>query len=115
MTDKLLTEHHLEFLRLKGGCTGPSESTHVKMPHCWKSNVTAQIIIPKGIITIKLMNCIHCLQYHECDCVFMFFSSAALLSFSMKNKIPLNYMIVEVGYKIIILLLTLKAPRRKCI
>ena len=28
---KQLTEHHLEFLRLKGGCTGSSESTHVKM------------------------------------------------------------------------------------
>ena len=32
-----LTEHHLEFLSLKGGCTGSSESTHVKMLHCWKS------------------------------------------------------------------------------
>ena len=30
---KLLTEHHLDFLSLKGGCTGPSESTLVKMPH----------------------------------------------------------------------------------
>ena len=43
MTVKLLTEHHLEFLSLKGGCTGSSESTLVKMPHCWKSHVTAQI------------------------------------------------------------------------
>ena len=43
MNINLLTEHHLEFLRLKGGCTGPSESIHVKMPHCWKSRVTAQI------------------------------------------------------------------------
>ena len=37
MSVKLLTEHHLEFLSLKGGCTGASESTLVKMPHCWKS------------------------------------------------------------------------------
>ena len=44
MTVKLLTEHYLEFLSLKGGCTGSSESTLVKMPHCWKSRVTAQII-----------------------------------------------------------------------
>ena len=36
MIVKLLTEHHLEFLRLKGGCRGSSEFTHVKMPHCWK-------------------------------------------------------------------------------
>ena len=41
MTVKLLTEHHLEFLSLKGG-TGSSESTLVKMPHCWKSHVAAQ-------------------------------------------------------------------------
>ena len=27
MSNKLLTEHHLEFLSLKGGCTGLSEST----------------------------------------------------------------------------------------
>ena len=31
MIVKLLTEHHLEFLSLKGGCTGRSESIHVKM------------------------------------------------------------------------------------
>ena len=42
MIVKLLTEHHLEFLSLKGGCRGLSESTHVKMPHCWKSHATAQ-------------------------------------------------------------------------
>ena len=41
MIVKLLTEHHLEFLRLKGGCTGSTESSHVKMPNCWKSYVTA--------------------------------------------------------------------------
>ena len=37
MSVKLLTEHHLEFLSLKKGCTGSSESTLVKMPHYWKS------------------------------------------------------------------------------
>ena len=41
MIVKLLTELNLEFLRLKGGCTGSSESTLVKMPHCWKSHVMA--------------------------------------------------------------------------
>ena len=34
MVVKPLTEHHLEFLSLKGGSTGSSESTLVKMPHC---------------------------------------------------------------------------------
>ena len=44
MNIKLLTEHHLEFLSLTGGCTGWSESTLVKIPHCWKSHVTAQVL-----------------------------------------------------------------------
>ena len=39
MTVKLLNKHHLDFLSLKGGCTCSSESTHVKMPLCWKSHV----------------------------------------------------------------------------
>ena len=38
MIVKLLTEHLLKFLSLTGGCRGSSESTHVKMPHCWKSH-----------------------------------------------------------------------------
>ena len=33
MSVKLLIEHRLEFVSLKGGCTGSSESTLVKM-HC---------------------------------------------------------------------------------
>ena len=40
----LLTEHHLVFLSLKGGCTVSSESTLVKIPHCWKSHVAAQLL-----------------------------------------------------------------------
>ena len=43
MTVKLLFEQHLEFLILKGDCTGSSESTHDKIPHCWKSHVAAQM------------------------------------------------------------------------
>ena len=42
MTVKLLTEHHLEFLSLIGGCTGSTEYPIVKIPHCWKSHVWAQ-------------------------------------------------------------------------
>ena len=44
MIVKLLTEHHLEFLSLTGGYRGSSESTHVKMPHCWKSHALAQLL-----------------------------------------------------------------------
>ena len=47
MTVKLLTEHHLEFLSLKGGCKGSYESTLVKIPHCWKSHVTAHMFLPE--------------------------------------------------------------------
>ena len=43
MSVKLLAEHHLEFLSFEGGCTGSSESTLVKIPHCWKSHVAAQL------------------------------------------------------------------------
>ena len=47
MNSKQLTKHHLWFLSLRGGCTGLSESTLVKMPHCWKSRVVAQMLRPK--------------------------------------------------------------------
>ena len=45
MSVKLLTEHHMEFLSLTGGCTCSSESTLVKMPLCWKSHAMAQIVV----------------------------------------------------------------------
>ena len=54
MIVKLLTEHHLEFLSLKGGCRGSSESTHVKMPHCWKSHALALIIL--SVINVNLLS-----------------------------------------------------------
>ena len=44
MIVKLLAEHHLEFLSLKGGCRSSSESTLVKMSYCWKSHAQAQMI-----------------------------------------------------------------------
>ena len=49
MIVKLLTEYHLEFLSLKGGCRGSSESTLVKMPHCWKSHATAHYAFSAAI------------------------------------------------------------------
>ena len=57
-----LTEHHLEFLSLKGGCKGLSESVHVKMPHCWKSHVASIWSIKKHghqgawLITVRKKN-----------------------------------------------------------
>ena len=58
MTVKLLTEHHLEFLSLKGDCRGSSESTHVKMPNCLKSCVMAPVT------SIKESNCV--ILYFSC-------------------------------------------------
>ena len=53
MIVKLLTEHHLEFLSFKAGCRGSLKSTHVKMPHCWKSHALAQIIAKGELTTTK--------------------------------------------------------------
>ena len=44
MAVNLLTEDRLEFLSFKGGCTGSSEVTLVKMQHCWKSHIAAQMM-----------------------------------------------------------------------
>ena len=44
MIVKLLTEQHVEFISLKGGCKGSSESTEVKILHCWKSHALAHIL-----------------------------------------------------------------------
>ena len=40
---KVMTEHRLEFPSITGDCTDSSKSIHVKMLHCWKSHVTAQL------------------------------------------------------------------------
>ena len=40
---KILTEHHLEFLSLRGGCRGSFESTLVKMSNCSKSHAAAHL------------------------------------------------------------------------
>ena len=63
MSVKLLTEHHLEFLRLKGGCTGSSESTLVRMLQSWKSHVVAHflpdqnlthcVLLPLHLVSVK--------------------------------------------------------------
>ena len=37
--------HHLEFLSLKEAAQAHYESIHVKMPHCWKSHVAAQMLM----------------------------------------------------------------------
>ena len=43
MIVKLMDEHHLEFLCLKGGGRGAFESTFVKISNWWKSHAAAHI------------------------------------------------------------------------
>ena len=50
MTLELLTEHHLEFVKLKGGYMGSPGSTYVKMPPCWKSHIMAQMLVISPIV-----------------------------------------------------------------
>ena len=85
MSVKLLSEHYLEFLSLKRGCTGSSEPILVKMPHCWKSHVAAHVFctsLTGGFFT-SLLFAIKCIMlctkmllvdscfikydFHQCD------------------------------------------------
>ena len=59
MSVKLLTEHHLEVLNLKWVVTGLSESTLMKMPHCWRSHVATQMFF------IILYSCLICLDLQK--------------------------------------------------
>ena len=84
MIVKLLTEHHLEFLSLKGGYKGSSESIHLKMPHCWKFHALAQFMLRwswwrtilkhKSTIVLlydKIINVTKCIPYCSRDWRFM--------------------------------------------
>ena len=60
MSVKLLSEHHLVFLSLKGGCRGSSESTLVKMPHCLKSHALAHMCLnfmPQSHELVHVIGC----------------------------------------------------------
>ena len=74
MTVKLLSEQHLGFLSLKWGYTGSSESTHVKMSHCWKSCIAAHIqnCLNAGIpFRVNLL--LYTLCHRNLDALFHFF------------------------------------------
>ena len=63
MIVKLLTEHHLVFLSLKGGCRGSSESTLVKMSNCWKFHAAAQMLPKFSLRTSSLRLFVTGLKY----------------------------------------------------
>ena len=81
MNVKLLTEHNLEFLSLKGGCRGSSESTLVKMSNCWNSCAMAHMLLKlrKPILKYKLN------KYHV-----QWFSSFKHLKLPISFKIPVT-------------------------
>ena len=82
MIIKLLTEHHLEFLSLKGGCRGWSESTLGKMSNCWKSPATAQFLFQVSF-TLCLLGNFTCFFFSSAD----FFSKSTFSKNSFRNTI----------------------------
>ena len=52
MIVKLLTEQHLEFLSSKGGCTGSSESTLVKICFVLLQAPATSILVPRSVIQV---------------------------------------------------------------
>ena len=67
MTVMLQTEHNLEFLSLKGGCTCLSESTLVKIQHCWKLCVVAQIRSTRIILASSFLLCCQLVLERDCE------------------------------------------------
>ena len=58
MIVKLLTEHHFEFLIIKG-----AESTRVKMPHCWKYQALAHFYLIKWLDLNMLNEALELLEH----------------------------------------------------
>ena len=56
MSVKLLAEHHLDFVTLKGGSTGSSESTLGILPHFWKSHATAHNKV--ALVYLEILTCV---------------------------------------------------------
>ena len=62
MTVGLLSDRHLEFLSLRGGCAGSAGSAFVRVPHCWKSHATAHMYVH---YTIKCDILVACLLWKQ--------------------------------------------------
>ena len=77
MSVKLLTEYSLKFLNFTGGCTGSSESTLVKLPHCWKSHVMAQMFVVHKLVIIVPQRMLFSLQASLYQLRTIFYSSIA--------------------------------------
>ena len=84
-TVELLTERHLEFLSFKGGCPSSSESTHVKMPHCWKSHVTAHVLYVA--FCHCLFTCIYYITIQIRDVIDHFRPVRKLIELTLEKKV----------------------------
>ena len=62
MTVGLLSDRHLEFLSLRGGCAGSSGSAFVRVPHCQKSHATAHMYVH---FTLKCDILVACLLWKQ--------------------------------------------------
>ena len=61
MSVKLLTEHHLEFLSLKGGCTGSSShATAQKLSMSLQLSLSGQYDIAEASSTTRVLSSAHC-------------------------------------------------------
>ena len=70
MNIKLLTDHRLEFLSLKGGCRCLSRSTLIKLPYCWKSQVAAQMychLVIQKMLPVLICFIFSCRCFFKCD------------------------------------------------
>ena len=70
MIVKLLTDHHLEFLSLKEGRRGSSQSTLVKMSNCWKSHAAAQMTLKLTFKVIHIYAFTQVIHVHVSSFVF---------------------------------------------
>ena len=110
MTVKLLSAQHLEFLRFKGGCIGSYESTLVKMPHSWKSDVAVQLLYGPCHVDYNLLG------LRPDPEVIKLFSRSTQLSTKCKLLIKLKYQQIKKLFALslpnvlLILLINVKMP-----
>ena len=84
MSVKLLTEHRLEFVSLKGGCTGSSESTLVKM-HCVAARIDAYDTLGTFIAQRKRPDKYHKSSFSCMQCAVSCSSSLILFFYFMQT------------------------------
>ena len=88
MSVKLLTERHLQFISLTGGCIGSYESTLVEMPHCWKSYDVAHILVKSRALQLLKSAFVIMLSYMSSQIIFQKWLGSLL--YNMRLIMPKN-------------------------